>query len=62
MRNALRWLHLSLAGVWAVLAVPTVLLWRDNILWVSLMSIYAIVVAHLSAYQATRAEKAARHE
>lgn len=59
MSKALRLLHLSAACLWAVLAVPTVLLWKDSVLWVSLMSIYAIVVAHLSAYQATRAEKAA---
>lgn len=60
MRRVLRWFHLTFAVVWTCLAVPTVLIWKDNILWVSLMSIYAIVVAHLSAYQATRAEKAAK--
>ena len=52
----LRRIHLSLAGVWALLAVPTVLWWKESILWVALMSVYAVVVAHLAAYDAARAE------
>lgn len=52
----LRIVHLALAGVWALLAIPTVLWWKDSILWVALMSVYAIVVAHLAAYDAARAE------
>jgi len=33
--------------------------WKNSILWVSLMSIYAIVISHLAAYSAAHAEKAA---
>lgn len=55
---ALRRIHLTLAAVWALLAVPTVLWWKDSILWVALMSVYAIVIAHLAAYDAARAEDA----
>ena len=51
--------HLALALVWAVLTIPTLLWWKNSILWVSLMSIYAIVISHLAAYSAGHAEKAA---
>lgn len=51
--------HLFLALVWAILTIPTLLWWKNSILWVSLMSIYAIVISHLAAYSAAHAEKAA---
>ncbi len=44
--------HLSLAAVWLVLIVPTVLLWPESVLWVALMSCYALMAAHLASYQA----------
>lgn len=50
-------LHLVLTLVWACAVVPTLLYWRESILWVSFMSLYANVVGHWSAYQAARAEK-----
>ena len=53
--------HLILALVWAMLPIPTLLWWKNSILWVSLMSIYAIVVSHLAAYSAAHAEKAANN-
>lgn len=45
--------------VWLVLVVPTVLWWRDSILWVGLMSVWANVATHYSAYVSARAEVAA---
>ncbi len=42
-------MHLVLALVWAILTIPTLLWWKNSILWVSLMSIYAIVISHLAA-------------
>lgn len=50
-------LHMALAGVWALLGVPTVLWWKESILWVAGMSLWANVVGHLSAYDAARAER-----
>jgi hypothetical protein len=44
-----------------MLTIPTLLWWKNSILWVSLMSIYAIVVSHLAAYSAAHAEKAANN-
>lgn len=52
----LRRIHLSFAILWALMAVPTVLLWADSVLYIGLISVYAIVIAHLAAYDAARAE------
>lgn len=43
--------------VWALLVIPTVTLWRDSIVWIAFMSLYANVVGHWGAYQAARLEK-----
>lgn len=45
--------------VWLSLLLPTLLWWKDSILWVATMSLYANVAAHWSAYQGARSEKAA---
>lgn len=50
-------LHLALTVLWSLLLVPTLLWWRESVLWVAVMSLYANVVGHWSAYQAARAEQ-----
>lgn len=49
--------HLVLTFAWGLLIIPTVAWWADSILWVGLMSIYACMVGHWSAYQAARTER-----
>jgi hypothetical protein len=51
--------HLVATAAWMVAVVPTVLWWRESILWIAFMSLWANVVGHWSAYQAARAEHAA---
>lgn len=53
----MRKVHLLLTFAWGALAIPTVLFWKESILWVSFMSLYANMVGHWSAYQASRAEE-----
>lgn len=53
-------LHLVLTLAWVVALVPTLLWWRESILWVAFMSLYANIVGHWSAYQAVRAEQSNR--
>jgi hypothetical protein len=48
--------HLWATVVWALLLVPTLLWWLDSLIWVVIMSWYAIVVGHWGAYQAARVE------
>jgi len=57
--SAKKWMHFHavMTGVWMLLAIPTVLIWKESILWVAFMSLYANMVGHFSAYQASRAEE-----
>jgi hypothetical protein len=52
----LKRLHGWLTIVWAAAVIPTVLWWRESILWIGLISCYANFVGHWSAWQAARAE------
>ncbi|HII0436904.1 TPA: hypothetical protein ACYX9L_000280 [Klebsiella pneumoniae] len=51
--------HLVAAVMWVVLAIPSLIWWKDSVLWVILISIYANIVGHLSGYSAARADQAA---
>lgn len=51
--------HYVFAGMWALLLIPTLLLWKSSVLWVAAMSLYANFVGHLSAAKASRAEQEA---
>lgn len=52
----LRRFHAGAAIFWALMAVPTILWFRDSILWVAFMSLYANFAAEMAAYQGARAE------
>lgn len=49
--------HKYMTLLWALLLVPTLLWWRDSIVWVSVMSLYANFAGHWACYQASRAEE-----
>lgn len=49
-------LHAVMTVAWALLVIPTLAWWRESILWVAFMSLYANVVGHWGAYQAARIE------
>jgi hypothetical protein len=53
----LRHIHATLVLLWAASIVPTLLWWRESVLWVALMSVWANLAAHFSAWQAARAEQ-----
>jgi hypothetical protein len=42
--------------VWILLIIPSLLFWKESILWVVLMSVWANIGSHWAAYQASRAE------
>lgn len=54
--------HLVMMVVWSLLLVPTLLWWRESILWVAFMSLYANFVGHFSGWDAARAEDQASDE
>ncbi len=48
--------HLGMMLVWAVLLVPSVIWWKESLLWIISLSLYANFATHFSAWQASRAE------
>jgi hypothetical protein len=53
----LRYFHLSMTIFWAIMIIPTIIWWRDSILWLAIMSVYANLMASFAAYQGARVEK-----
>lgn len=51
--------HLVAAVMWVILAIPSLIWWKNSVLWVILISIYANIVGHLSGYSAARADQEA---
>jgi hypothetical protein len=49
--------HRTAMIIWGVLAIPTMLWWKDSILWVAMMSLYANFVGHWAAYQAAKSDQ-----
>ena len=54
--------NLWLAIFWALLIIPTILFWKDSVLFVAAASVYANVAGHIAAWQASRAEEMADPE
>lgn len=50
----MRRFHYALTITWALLAIPTMLWWRDSVAWLTWISLYANVASHLAAWQAAR--------
>lgn len=46
--------HLLLFWFWLLMAVPTVTIWKDSIMLVLIMSLYANCESSLSAHQAKK--------
>lgn len=51
--------HLVEAYIWIVLAVPSLLWWKESIFWVILISLYANYKTAISAHEGRKARKAA---
>lgn len=50
-------IHLILTAVWVMLIIPTLLWWRDSILWIAFMSLYANIAGHWAAYEGAKAKE-----
>lgn len=57
LSDILKYSNLYLTILWLLLIFPTLLWWKDSILWVALMSIWANVASHFAAYIAARFEE-----
>lgn len=48
--------HLVLAALWALLVVPSILWWKESIIFVILLSLYANFESSLAAHHALESE------
>ena len=53
----LKWFHLVMMFVWLVLAIPGILWWKESILFVIILSLWANFASEFACYQAARAEE-----
>lgn len=49
--------HFFMMVVWLGMIYPTLAFWKESILWVAFMSLYANFVGHFSGWDAARAEE-----
>jgi hypothetical protein len=49
--------HLLLGLLWVAMIPPTIFLWKDSVPYLVFISVYAVIVGHISAYQAAKAER-----
>lgn len=54
--TGLKTFHGAATIIWMILMLPTLLWWKESILWVAVMSVWANVAGHFSGYQGARAE------
>lgn len=55
----LRRFHALATLAWLILLIPSLIWWKNSILWVILLSVWANVASHFGAWQGARAEDAA---
>jgi hypothetical protein len=55
-------IHTSLTVLWALLAIPTLLWWRESVTWVALMSLWANIGSHWAAREAAKAKESQAKE
>lgn len=57
MATWLKRFHLFMMFVWLGVAVPGILWWKESILFVIILSLYANFAGEFAAYQGARAEE-----
>ena len=50
-------LHTLMTLLWVLLIFPTLLWWRESVLWVALMSLWANIASHWAAREAAKAKE-----
>jgi hypothetical protein len=47
--------HFAMMVIWPILLIPTLIWWKESILWIASMSLYANWASHFSGWDAARA-------
>lgn len=50
-------IHTVLTFVWVLLIIPTLVWWRESVVWVALMSLWANIASHWAAREAAKAKE-----
>jgi hypothetical protein len=48
--------YLIMVGIWTLAAIPSVIWWRESVVWLVFMSWYANWVGHIAAWVAAKTE------
>lgn len=56
MAEKLKKANLWLTVVWLILVIPSLIWWKNSLLWVIMISLWANIASHFAAYIAARAE------
>ncbi len=49
--------HLYLSLMWLLLIPPSALWWKDSVPYLVFISVYAVIMGHISSWQAARVEQ-----
>lgn len=55
--SVLRYYHLTMMIVWPVLLIPTVIWWKESVVWVAALSLYANFASEFAAWHGARTEE-----
>lgn len=50
-------LHFILMVFWGLSIIPTLIWWRESVLWVAFMSLWANIVSHATGYSAAKGQQ-----
>lgn len=54
--------HATATSIWILMIIPTLIWWSESVLWIALMSVWANIAGHWSAWQAARVEVKKDHD
>jgi hypothetical protein len=45
-------IHIAFSVFWTLMLIPTIIVFKESVLWVAFISIYALIIGHISSYEA----------
>lgn len=57
MKKFMDHFHTYAMFFWIIMFIPTVLWWKESVLWVAIMSLYANIASEAGAREAKKAQK-----
>lgn len=54
--------HAVMTILWMLLLIPSLIWWKESVLWVIVMSLWANVASHWAGFQASQGEKRTKEQ